>query len=708
MGEPGQTTWRINHKGGVRVELNGEIILDVPERADDLTTADIPIHWDDASPRLTITRTLRYEDDLLAFNIDGRRMKTAIYQRDSLGFWRLLPPHRLYTEPPTSDEAARALWLSRFALIALAGIALGIVAPLIAWGIRVYRRRAWTNWDTRLISGLTFAGLVGLIVRCVVVYERAANDPAFYFLPPGTDNYVLMAREALANGSHIAGAFFAPGNTIYLLILTRLFGPEIWNLYLFNALLGALGIVFTGAGAWLIFNRSRTAGIAAGLVAALFPPLIFYQTTLQIAAPLSVLAPAILLAGVWSIRNNGRGWMIVGLLLGIAALFRLTAAAAFGPAYALALVLGMQSRRAALGRIALTAGVAFAVIAPQTIANFNAGQRTLINANGPETLYWGNNRDGDGANWIGEAWYLVSVQDGDYIRATHDDLMNDPVRAASLLLRKFGLLLGNTDIANNVDYAAQGPGASNLLAVLDMRGLWATSALLFLGLAGIGGGLLRRESRNPALWLLAWALLLLVLGTIAFTVFGRMRAPLWPLLCVGTGGLVDDLIARRFSRAHLIAALMAVVVIVAAWGFKNHLPRKAFQSGQIPAHINAEARDFDDLRLLGHDLLEADARPGGYVYLRLYWQIIAHPNEPHTLRIRIIDDETSAETGTHEYIIGHITYPPRGTHEWPEDVWLAENYSFPISPDAGANIMILLEMDGISAPLFTLPLAAID
>lgn len=284
MGEPGQTTWRINHKGGVRVELNGEIILDVPERADDLTTADIPIHWDDASPRLTITRTLRYEDDLLAFNIDGRRMKTAIYQRDSLGFWRLLPPHRLYTEPPTSDEAARALWLSRFALIALAGIALGIVAPLIAWGIRVYRRRAWTNWDTRLISGLTFAGLVGLIVRCVVVYERAANDPAFYFLPPGTDNYVLMAREALANGSHIAGAFFAPGNTIYLLILTRLFGPEIWNLYLFNALLGALGIVFTGAGAWLIFNRSRTAGIAAGLVAALFPPLIFYQTTLQIAA----------------------------------------------------------------------------------------------------------------------------------------------------------------------------------------------------------------------------------------------------------------------------------------------------------------------------------------------------------------------------------------------------------------------------------------
>jgi 4-amino-4-deoxy-L-arabinose transferase-like glycosyltransferase len=672
QGGPDETVWRIVHTGNVVVRVDGQIALEVVE-AGALTSDEVAVSW---------------HGDWLHLRIDYRpvvseRFEMGIYERAPWVGWRLLQTHRLYVSPPERSLAQREdaiFWLTS---AGLGGMVIGLAALLFLW---MRRRVVWQRWETWAVAGLI---LLALALRLILLHDRAAFDDGFFYLIPGSDNYVLMARETLAGESHIAGAFFAPGNTIWMVVLTAIFGPHMWNLYLVNALLGAASVGLIAGVGWMAFGRR--AGLLAGFTASVFPPLIFYQSTLQAAAPLSVLAAAIALASVWALRHPiWRRAAVLGTLLGVSALFRLTSAST-GGAFLLALLFTRRQERKTWRDVIVqtlaAAGFAILAIVPQTFANFSAGQQTFINANGPQTLYWGLNRDGNGADERGQAWFVAAYRGGDYMRAVIEDLRDFPIRSIELLLHKWGLLWSNTDIANNVDYQEQGLSASSVLALLSVNGLWGMTGLVFLGLTGLGVHLLDGKERNPYVWFVLWAVVLMTLSTIAFTVFGRMRAPLWPLLCIPAGAALAQLteIRSRF-KPLLLSAVVAVVVIGAVWGFKTWLPRKHFFYGDLPATTITRSYDFNDtIRLLGFAPVEINPRAGGYLYLTLFWEVTTAHSDDHILRIFLVDPE-GEQTGGRAVTIGEITYPAAGTSQWPVGAKLAESYLVVIPDDAPDTI----------------------
>ena len=681
QGLPGRSTWRVVHNGGVVVRVDGEAIFEAPEHGA-LTAAEVPVSWGGE----WLAFELVYTHDPAALDIDGARLEVGVYERDFLGRWALLPTHRLYTRPPDPALAARDSLLAAVSSLAVAGAFVGVGGLLLlwAWRLRLHRRReAWA------IAAVVF---IALAVRYWLLFDRAANDPNFYHLVPGSDNYVWMARQVFGGGHAVAGAYYQPGNVLWLALLMRLFGPHLWTQYALTTLVCALSVgAVVGAG-WVGFGRK--AGFASGVVAALYPPLIFYQTTVQPVALTTALVAVVALFGLWAVRQ----WRVsaaaaFGLSAGLAALVRPTALA-FVPALPLTLLMARDraapwrgwGRVAALPAVALSAvALCFALLAlaPQTLANLMAGQSDLISSAGPLNFYIGNNRDADGSNIAWQAFYVARARQVGYMEAAIDDLRADPLRAVELFLRKVGLFWGNVELNNNIDYYPQGVDASALLRALSLNGSLGQSMLAFVALAGFALALQDRAlRRSPSFWLLTWMLLAIMGGTVLFEVVGRLRAPALPLLCIAAGTALvwvwERLRLRQARWALLRAGAAALAVLLAAQAFEQHLPRKRFFTGDLPPGVALRALDFNaELRLRGFEI-ESDYRPGGYAYVTLYWQAIAPPTDDYSVFVHLLDAEGNKVAARDERWLGRITYPIIPTSAWPVGATLAESYLIPL------------------------------
>lgn len=674
--------WRVRHTGQVIILQGRQVILHAPE-PQPLTVDEITVRWTTDAPYVPLIVSL--ETDVPRFDGRAQRVEFGIYEPTAFG-WRLLPPHRLLNAPqsPTPDQieslrhAATRDALSRWALAGLIACALGL-AGLGAVQVRVWRSQAF--W----LAVLVFALALG--VRYVVAAERAQHDRQFYAINPASDNYVRMARETLAGSeSHIAGAFFSPGNTIWFTLWSVALAPDLDTLYTVNLITGALSVALL---ALLACRLSHAVGGAvAGAVGALFPLLAFYHTTLQIAAPLSAGVALALWLGVLAIQTRRpRYSALFGLTLGALGLLRANSLI-LGLAFAIGYWLGGGDRRQAAGQVALAAVCALAVILPQTWANHAVGTPWLINGNGAETLYWGTNRDGNGSGEIGTAWFIAPTRGLSYTEALLEDLRTEPFRLAQLTLHKWGLLWSQTDIANNVDYTPQGLGASGMLRALSLGGLIGAPALILAGLAGMIA--LRPLATAPgARAFLVSAFVLLTLATLLFTVFGRMRVPLYPILCVALGvagaqgwqawrARIDRVaLARRWALAFGIAGALLIASQVA----KFTLPVKPFFVGDLPAAATVHETPLaDDLTLRGMELLgyACDA-PTPHLFVRLYWRTDAPAEQAFSVQFQVERGTTHLPPRGFQRI-GTISYPPRTVDQWRAGDTLGERYLVILPP----------------------------
>ncbi len=708
--------WRVSHTGRVQLAIDDQIVLQITEtRPITETVLTIPSNRPFVQVQLTyFHRPITYAA--------GDPILLQVEELTPIGIWQPIPTHRLSNTPPT-DPPREALiyWLTRVILLSLA----------IGIGVQIVR---YLRREPVLIAVIVLA----LILRLIVLSDRAANDPFFAYLQPGSDNYVLMARETLIGDSHLAGAFYSPGNTLWLVVLTTIVGAPLMQLYLVNAILGAFSI-----SAIVMATRSiagHRAGIGAGVIAAIFPPLIFYHTTLQLEAVLSILLPFALWFGIKSLshlgdrdsaiaRNSlpdvgdrdsaiarkplphvgdqnfaiarkslphvwGRdlGWGF-GLLIGLLTLTRLTHAL-IGLAFTLALLAIPLTPRQRLTVTLIAALSALIVIFPQTLANLSVGQRDLVNANGPDTLYWALNRDGNGSDVRGEAWYIAPIRGQTYSQALIADLQADPLRMIQLTLHKWGLLWSNTDIANNVDYHQQGLAASPLLNLLALRGLWGPQMLILFGLTGLA---LIRD--RPSRHFLLWVCLLLTLSTVIFTVFGRMRVPFWILFAIGAGITLDRMIARQTLRRVILFGLISLTLIGISRFAKDHFPQKAFFTGPTPIDLPLDQH----LRIADLAPLESRCVPGGYLFITVTWQLTAPPPNDHRIRWELHDLNTTV-IAQREVTLGTISYPPIGTTAWPIHRHLRESYLILIPPDAPHDLTLMLTLNDRIYPIADLAL----
>lgn len=695
FGEPGPVTWAISHQGSVTLAVDGEVVY-AAGQADTRTRSMVTFEVNEPDAFVALTYTDFPLEPTAEVNIE-----LAVYERGPLGRWQLIPAHRLYDAPSDSSQASRNRDIYRVTTAAYGVLCLILAGLLLNLGWRLRKNRlAWA-----------IAGLVTLAfaLRMWLLLDRAANDTFFYTLIHGSDNYVLFARQTLAGNNQIAGSAFSPGNTIWLTIVSKLLGPQLWTLYTVNALMGALSVIPAVLAGRLLANRR--AGLLAGLLIVIFPPLVFYHTTLQIAALNASLITWLFWIGLDLLQKPSYAKAsLMGMLLGALTIIRPTSAF-----IGVALVIAWMSQRdhtlnhrfrRAVQYGGIVAACAFLIIAAQFFANRTVGSDAIISEGMPNALLWGNNHIGDGSDSKGDiVWLLMAYRGDSPVETVINEFRNHPRRLFELQLHKLGLFWSNQDIGNNVNYQWQGLDASTWLNTLALNGQLGTTALLFLSLVTLMSGLPNRADMRH---FLIGTLVLLTLSTVAFTVFGRMRSQIWPLLAITSAvGIVQLFTLERLPR-KLLAVVLAVGILLLVRYFETDMPGKQFVDDLPPDAIAVDHAFNDDIRLVGFDRPETDNQPEGYLYFNLYWQVTQPHDEDKVRYIHLIDPDNGRMTGEDNFI-GHMTAQPRGTTHWQTGDILREPYLFAIPEDAPDVIAVNVgTYDGTVTEIMRLGMASSD
>lgn len=429
---------------------------------------------------------------------------------------------------------------------------------------------------SRGLGWLQAAGIfaVAALVRLVVA-AQLGETPLFRWPQLDSLEYLVWARK-IAAGTTVwpVPPPHGPGYPTFLGLLLRLFDDSLDAARRVQALLGAGSCTLAAAVAARAFGRR--AGIAAGLLLAVYGPLVFLDVSLLAEGLLVFL----LLLALWlfvALEKPLVQAVASGVVLGIAALVRPTAVAVL-PALLLALFWGrgrLRDRRA-WGSAGLLLAAFFLVAAPVVwkISRVN-GAFVPVQGYGGFAFYIGNSPQGDGlpSPRLGRGWEMLvseaaragfhgAAEDRYYRHKVAGEIRAHPGAYLRLLASKALWLVQAEEVRDSHSYDFF-QDRSRLLRLLPGFGL-----LFPLAACGIGLAVLRRSRQSPRLLIL---LLVSLAGFAAVTVLTmvgtRYRIPLVPLLAIFAGAVLieawDAARSRRLREAGFLAAGLAAAWLLA-------------------------------------------------------------------------------------------------------------------------------------------------
>jgi hypothetical protein len=503
--------------------------------------------------------------------------------------------------------------------------------------------------------------------RLVVMADRAAapNEESFWDpLPAGNDQsaYINQLRGIKTGDFPPNNFYFQPGIVYLLGVIAALAGTtDLLDLRLIQAAMASLNCGLMAVTAWQATGRLR-AGYIAGLLLALYPISVCYDTDFIITSQAVIIATMMLAFTLLAERKPGNlaAPLCLGLLTGFGAITRFELIA---PGLVCAIWLLLRRRRKRQLLLAL-AGIAI-VVAPIARHNWVGGSPNLISSEGTRFFYRGNNRDSSGVYGPSNAASTTNVDFLDYLL---HDIALEPVRFAQLWLYKTALFLSDHEHGNNLDFRRSCQSLSPLLFA---------NRFSFPHLAVLGGwGLL-------ALWLAGRrevALLMLSAGAaygllvIATMVESRLKTPVVPWLIPAAAFAVDRalILARggltrsRLKRGVLLVGISALIYQFVMWG-KAELPRDVTVS-ELPGSASHAGLRYDDtLELAGWLVREQySARhamePNHPWVVSLYWRLLKPTDIDYSFSLKYrIDQETLLE---YDRPIGYTVFPRKFTSQW--------------------------------------------
>ncbi len=511
--------------------------------------------------------------------------------------------------------------------------------------------------------------LFAFALRAVVVFNRAAHDPAFHILPPGSDQVAYMSRvEALEAGEWPREPFFfQPGFVYYLAGIRLLVGNAFGMMRLATSVIGAVTVgLMIGVG-WFVTGR-RWGGYLAGLLLAVYPVAIFYSTVLLIPGLASFYVALFLFVALWQ-RHATALWrsLLLGVILGLLAITRSNLVLLWGAWLILLAGYATSKRTFAVHAAASFVGLA-ATIAPVTIWNITHGANQLITSVGVEEIYRGNSRDSNGI-YVSHIPAYDLVEDDAHLEAFFDDIVRDPLRFVELQVRKTGIYWSAIEPANNISYRGSGETSSALLRAipLDFRILSA------LGL--LGTLVLVYNDRRTGLFFTAVHVLIYA-GIMVIWVEGRLRQPAVIPLVVTVAYLVvyvQDVVSRRqwefaARRYAFPVAILLIAFVALDWAVDN-LPRQR-PIAALPADVRRVDVVFnDELRFVGWRPLadwpvaeEGWGTIGRNYVIEWFWEVLRPVDVDYNAFVAYINDDT--RLAGWDTVLGEIGYPPHPTSQW--------------------------------------------
>lgn len=448
-------------------------------------------------------------------------------------------------------------------------------------------QRVSAGWFLLLggLSGLAFALRFALIhsLRASPFFDLFVSDSAVY------DAWArrLIAGEWLTE----AGFFQAPLYPFFLAAHYKLFGFGVFSVRVTQAVLGAVACAFIAESGRRFFNRR--AGLVAGIILALYPPAIFFDSLIHKPSLDLFLMSALILGTSLGATRRWLAPALAGVSLGLLMLTRenaLLLVPLIGAYFAFSATWSGRVRglRAAL--------FVFALLLPhllfgtwRTLPLIGTSERK---ASVGLPLYVGNRHGASGmyeplagqfgnpqGEWIG-AKLLAEREVGRalnaaeissfWTRKTGSEIFSHPLSWCGLLLRKLLMTWNRIELSDILDLRSHADFAPWLrwLGVILNFGLLAPAALW-------SAWMLRSGWRRW--WILAAMALLFCASVVLFYVSARYRYPLVPLLAIFAGAGLTG--ARDFMRrAARRARFRSLLVLLGALIFAN-LPIPGIRSG---------------------------------------------------------------------------------------------------------------------------------
>lgn len=416
-----------------------------------------------------------------------------------------------------------------------------------------------------VVFGVAFA------IRALFLWQ-SLNTP--YFGTPFLDEkyfYDWATRISEGQLSYGQAFFRAP---LYAYLLGGLFavaGPNFFLPKLVQHLLGSLAAVLVFKVAERCFDK-RTAWVA-GLLAALYPPLIFFEGEMLDISLQCFFYPALILIGLQSLRDPRWRWTVLfGVAAGAAVIARpnILLLVVCWLVLQVALSARWGGRLPALRRAGAIVGLLVLWTVPPLIHNLRAdGSWVPISTYAGVNLYIGNRLTADGytASTPRPYEFFGDYQDSVelFARRKAEIIVGRPLTGGeiqrfwfeqtwgtiagrgshfvALLLKKIVLFWNGYEIRNNKDVYF----ALKFTPALDwLHRVWNFRVLAPLGLLGIALVALRWRSVEN-LWL-GLGIAAHMVSVVLFFVCDRYRLPATPLLIVFAAGVLTML--WRWAREH--------------------------------------------------------------------------------------------------------------------------------------------------------------
>ncbi len=439
--------------------------------------------------------------------------------------------------------------------------------------------------------------LLALILRLIYLLQ-VRDNPHFYQPTMDPEFHLRWAQSILAGGFWGSEVFFRAPLYPYLLALFHVVSGG--DLFYVRLLQHGLGVVAV----WGLYRLGRAtisepAGKIAGILAACYAPLIYFEDELLLDFLLVGFTVLLFYGLLQCSRLRQTRWLwVTGLTIGLFAITRPTILVCV-PIFVWWVWKEAPVESATAGRLRrvtlILAGILIPIL-PVTVRNAVVGNDfVLISSQGGINFFIGNNAEADGLSaampepW-GHTWQLADVrayadkQAGRSLKPSElsdfwlgraiDWWGNDPQAALQLTGKKAILLLTNREVSNNqnIDYFWR--NYAPIVSFLPLSfGIVAAFGLV---------GLFVSIRRNRLVGLMLVFLGIYGLTVVAFFVPGRFRLPLIPILLLGCGGFIDmattSLRRKVFKWIGLAAIPLAVILVISFGSWYQTAPQTDAQA----------------------------------------------------------------------------------------------------------------------------------
>lgn len=403
--------------------------------------------------------------------------------------------------------------------------------------------------------------LAALVIRLVFLTQLWDGSPTFS-APEGGDSdfYDRVARHGPPPGR---AYFHSPLYQWFVTAVYAVVGRSFVAVRVIQHLIGAATVVLVAGTTLRIFKSWPMALVGAGLYAVSGPPM-FYEGQLLVDALVPALSLLIVFLALGAHeRPTARNALLLGLVVGLAALGRGTFLLWL---MALAWLMWRRPNRQPRQVAALVLGASLAIV-PVTVRNYVVERDFVLTAaNAGLNLYIGNNPRAYGGYMLPRGlWFAPGDPKADF-------------RGATAAAHELGYEPSSSELSHwwssqAIDYATSNPGATVENAVSKLRYTFndyempqlyhydgyrtvapvlrflpSAGWMLFAGLLGLGFAWRRFRDEQP-LRILGYLLVVQVAAFLPFFVVGRFRVPLLALLAPMAGFAVVTCVARIRERS---------------------------------------------------------------------------------------------------------------------------------------------------------------